>query len=89
MSCSVYMIQSLRDKSFYVGISKDPFRRLKEHNIGKLKTTARKRPYQIVYVKNYPDYKLARNHEIWLKKKNIDYKLKIAQLAPPARGGVK
>ena len=31
-----------------------------------------------------PDYAQARKHEKWLKKKNRDYKLYLAQLAPPA-----
>jgi len=35
------------------------------------------------------DYKSARKHEIWLKKKNKIYKNNLAQLAPPELGGVK
>jgi len=89
MSCNVYLIQSIIDDSFYVGISKDPFKRLFEHNSGKLKITSRKKPYTLVYLKEYPDYKSARKHEIWLKKKSIDYKSRLAQLAPPNSGGVK
>jgi len=89
MHCSVYLIQSLIDKSFYVGISQNPQKRLAEHNSGKSKITSRKKPYSLVYSKEYNDYKLARKHEIWLKKKNADYKLKLAQLAPPDLGGVK
>jgi len=34
-------------------------------------------------------YKSARKHEVWLKKKSIDYKSRLAQLAPPELGGVK
>jgi putative endonuclease len=89
MSCSVYLIQSIEDKSFYVGISENPIKRLAEHNKGKLKITSKKRPYNLVYYKEYPDYQSARKHEIWLKKKNRDYKLKLAQLAPPLAGGAK
>jgi len=83
MSCSVYLIQSRIDESFYVGISNNPKKRLAEHNSGKLKITSKKRPYFLVYLKEYNNYGSARKHEVWLKKKNRDYKLKLAQLAPP------
>ncbi|MDP2642032.1 MAG: GIY-YIG nuclease family protein [bacterium] len=83
MNCSVYLIQSTVDKSFYVGISQNPQRRLAEHNSGKLKITSRKKPYNLVYLKEYKDYRSARKHEVWLKKKTREYKLRLAQLAPP------
>lgn len=89
MSCNVYLIRSKIDGSYYVGISENPNKRLDEHNSGKLKTTSRKKPYDLVYTKEYPDYKSARKHEIWLKKKNKIYKNNLAQLAPPELGGVK
>ncbi len=89
MSCYTYLIQSKIDNSFYVGISKDPKRRLIEHNGGKLKITSKKKPYKLIYIKEYPDYQSARKHEKWLKKKNIEYKSGLAQLAPPSSGGVK
>ncbi len=89
MSCYVYMIRSISVGKYYVGISQDVDRRLTEHNSGKLKTSSKNKPYQIVYKKEYQDYKNARKHEIWLKKKSIEYKNKVAQLAPPGSGGVK
>jgi len=89
MNCSVYLLKSKIDESFYVGISENPQKRLMEHNSGKLKITSKKKPYTLVYMKEYKDYQSARKHEIWLKKKNMDYKLKLAQLAPPRTGGVK
>ncbi len=78
MSCYVYMIKSIKDNSYYVGISEDPIRRLKEHNSGKLKRTAKNKPHKIVFIKEHLDYKKARIHEIWLKKKNKEYKDKVA-----------
>ena len=71
MSCYVYLIQSQIDKSYYVGISENPQKRLNEHNSGKLKITSKKKPYKITYIKEYLNYQSARKHEIWLKKKNI------------------
>lgn len=79
MSCSVYLLKSKIDDSFYVGISKNPRKRLVEHNSGKLKITSRKKPYILVDLKKHKDYQSARKHEIWLKKKNKDYKHKLAQ----------
>jgi len=89
MSCFVYLIQSRADNSFYVGISENPKKRLNEHNSGKLKITSKKKPYVLLYTKEYINYESARKHEIWLKKKNRDYKNRLAQLAPPDIGGVK
>lgn len=73
------MLKSLKDGSYYVGISENVSRRLKEHDTGKLKTTAKNKPYKIVFIKEYLDYKTARKHEIWLKKKSIIYKDKLAR----------
>jgi len=45
-----------------------------------------------VYLKAHNDYQSARKHESWLKKKNKEYKnrlAEVAQLAPPVLGGVK
>jgi len=72
-----------------VGISENPKKRLNEHNSGKLKITSKKKPYVLLYTKEYINYESARKHEIWLKKKNRDYKNRLAQLAPPDIGGVK
>jgi len=82
MSCYVYMIKSTKDNSYYVGISEDPIRRLKEHNSGKLERTAKNKPHKIVFTKKYLDYKKARIHEIWLKKKSLEYKNKVALFTP-------
>ena len=81
MPVSVYLLQSLKDSSFYVGISDDVKRRLSEHNLGKLKITSLKRPWNLAWYKEYPDYASARKHEKWLKKKNRKYKLYLTQLA--------
>jgi putative endonuclease len=83
MSCYVYMIKSILNGRYYVGISEDITRRLKEHNSGKVKTTSKNKPYVFVFKKEYIDYKTARKHEIWLKKKSIIYKNKIERSSLP------
>lgn len=87
-----YLLLSKRARSFYTGISKDPVARLEKHNSGSVKSTASKRPLELVFVKPHQEYSEARKHELWLKKKSIEYKFKlsqIAQIAPPILDGVK
>ncbi len=82
-----YLIKSIKYETFYTGISKNPYERLKIHNGGGLLITKAKRPFELVYMKAHNDYAEARRHEIWLKKKNVIYKNKladVAQLAPPS-----
>jgi len=92
MKIFIYLIKSLKDNNYYCGITRNLIKRLKEHNSGKVKITAKKRPFNLVYFKGHQNYQEARKHEKWLKKKNRDYKDKLialAQLAPPITGGVK
>ncbi|MFA6428801.1 MAG: GIY-YIG nuclease family protein [Candidatus Buchananbacteria bacterium] len=72
-----YLIKSLKDNSYYTGISKDPNNRLKEHNSGILGVTKHKRPWILSYWKKHSNYTEARKHEKWLKKKNRSYKNKL------------
>jgi len=83
MPVFTYLLKSLKDGSFYVGITSDLNKRLEYHNSGYLKSTAIKRPYILVYFKSHTNYEDARKHEKWLKKKNRIYKEKLTQLAPP------
>ncbi|MDO8444251.1 MAG: GIY-YIG nuclease family protein [bacterium] len=87
-----YLIKSAKDGSFYAGITENVEKRLDEHNSGKLKVTAMKRPWRLCFSKGHTDYLEARKHEIWLKKKNRKYKEFLAcpacnsrrdELAPP------
>lgn len=84
-----YLIQSIAEGAFYTGISVHPNKRLIEHNSGKLKTTSLKKPWRLVFIREHETYSSARKHEKWLKKKDINYKCSLAQLAPPEIGGVK
>ncbi|HPM28040.1 MAG TPA: GIY-YIG nuclease family protein [bacterium] len=84
---SVYLIKSLIDGSYYCGVSKNPKARLLVHNRGGLRVTSIKKPWVLVYTKDYNCYNNARRHEKWLKKKNRKYKDCLAQLAPPEGAG--
>ncbi|PIR96301.1 MAG: excinuclease ABC subunit C [Candidatus Doudnabacteria bacterium CG10_big_fil_rev_8_21_14_0_10_42_18] len=73
-----YLLKNLSDKSYYVGIAETPEDRLVQHNQGKSNYTQSKRPWTLVYKKPHKDYQEARKHELWLKKKNRQYKDKLA-----------
>jgi len=82
-----YLAKSEIDDSFYVGISEDPKKRVDNHNSGKLKTTARKKPWKLVYFSCHDSYGEARQHEKWLKKKSRIYKNKLSLPRGPALEG--
>ena len=52
----------------YIGITDSKEKRLKEHNRGKTKSTKAYIPFTIVYSETFPDKRLARKREIYLKK---------------------
>lgn len=85
-----YLLKSLRTGSFYFGISKDPQKRLIEHNKGRVTSTSKNKPYEIVFYKGHENYSQARRNEIWLKKKNVVYKnrlVTIGRVIPPIQTG--
>lgn len=45
----VYVLQSGKDHSLYVGHTTDLKRRLEEHNEGKVSSTSDKRPWKLIY----------------------------------------
>lgn len=73
----IYMLKSSVDESYYVGISENVEGRVNSHNLGKVHSTRSKRPWVLVYTKEHLDYKEARRHEKWLKKKSREYKNKL------------
>jgi putative endonuclease len=76
----VYIIKSLKDGTFYKGISSNLKRRIKSHNAGKVLSTKSRRPWTIHYYETYPSKKEAIQREhffksyqgyLWLKKNEI------------------
>jgi putative endonuclease len=51
----VYIIQSQKDASYYVGSTQDLIARLERHNQGRSKYTKTKIPWDLVYKEEYPD----------------------------------
>lgn len=63
----VYMLRSLKDNNLYIGQSRDPYKRLKLHNSGKVMSTKPRRPFILLGYKEYP----TRNEARW-----VEYNLK-------------
>lgn len=63
----VYILKSKKDKSLYIGYSKNLKQRLKEHNRGKSTYTKNKIPYDLIYYEAYINKKDAKGREIFLK----------------------
>jgi putative endonuclease len=67
----VYIIQSEKDESYYVGSTQDLDKRLVRHNQGRSKYTKSKLPWKLVYHEKHPDRSSAviREKEIKNRKK--------------------
>ena len=74
---TVYVLESIMDKTWYTGMAINAEQRLKEHNTGKNRFTKGHRPWKIIYTEDHPDWATARKKEkyfktaagkIWLKK---------------------
>ncbi|MBU1032195.1 GIY-YIG nuclease family protein [Patescibacteria group bacterium] len=63
----VYIIQSLKDKGYYTGISNNIENRLDKHNKGGVGSTKSRGPFKLVYKEECIDYKMARLREKEIK----------------------
>ncbi len=62
----VYVLRC-KDERLYIGSTRDLDDRLKAHMMGRVKTTKRRRPVQLVYTEEFEDYREARKREFYLK----------------------
>jgi len=44
-----YVLLSEKDEEFYIGFTEDLRERLKKHKTGKVKSTANRRPFKLIY----------------------------------------
>ena len=65
----VYILQSFKDGSYYVGSTNSLHDRVERHNQGRSKYTKSKRPWQLVYHEKYPDRTSAAKREYEIKGK--------------------
>jgi predicted GIY-YIG superfamily endonuclease len=63
----VYILQSKKDKTYYVGVTDDLRKRFKEHNSGKVKYTSGRRPYNLLFYCAFFSKEKAHKFEKYLK----------------------
>jgi len=59
----VYILQSFKDKKFYIGYSSDLKRRLEEHKTGGSKSTKCRLPFKLLYYEAHTSKKDAQRRE--------------------------
>ena len=68
MPFTVYILQSEKDGSFYIGSTENIDNRLIQHNSGLSKYTRKKTPWKIVYTETFETRSEAMSREYFLKK---------------------
>jgi len=63
----VYALRSLKDNNLYIGISRDPEKRVESHNKGKTESTRKRRPFVLIYTECCNSLKEAREKEKYYK----------------------
>ena len=66
----LYILQSKKNNSYYVGVTNNIERRLEEHNLGSVKSTAHYRPWIIKRIEEFPDINSAYRRERFIKTKH-------------------
>lgn len=65
----VYIIQSEKDGSYYIGSTQDLSERIERHNQGRSQYTKAKRPWKLVYYEEHPSRSAAMKREMEIKRK--------------------
>lgn len=63
----IYILESQKDKSLYIGYSTDLKKRFNQHNAGKSSATKHKIPYKLIYYEAFLNKKDAKDREKYLK----------------------
>ena len=63
----VYILKSGKDDKLYIGSTESLERRLKEHNTGRVRSTAYRRPLTVVYTEKFGTKKEALQREKYFK----------------------
>jgi len=69
MPWNVYIIESLKNGKYYIGVTSNIQERLKTHNKGLSKATKPWRPWKLIQVEQFKDIKGAYRRERFLKSK--------------------
>jgi putative endonuclease len=79
----VYIIQSEKDGSYYVGSTKDLAERVGRHNQGRSKYTKAKRPWKLIYSEEHKDRSEAVRQENKIKaRKSKEYTESLVRTSP-------
>jgi putative endonuclease len=63
----VYILQSEKDRGFYIGYTSKLERRIHEHNSGKTRSLKHRRPLKLIYYDQYATLKDAKDREKQIK----------------------
>ncbi len=63
----VYFLQSLKQKRFYIGVTRDLANRVKQHNNGHTKSTCPYKRWILIHFESYSEKKVAYKREYYLK----------------------
>ena len=63
----VYVLQSLKDKNLYIGMTSNLEARIKRHNAGYEKATKRRTPFKLLHSENFETREEARQREKYFK----------------------
>ncbi|MCU0640661.1 MAG: GIY-YIG nuclease family protein [Candidatus Margulisbacteria bacterium] len=66
---SLYILESLKNGRYYIGVTGNLADRIKRHNSGECKSTKPNAPYEMIYIERYSTLKEARQRETELKSK--------------------
>jgi putative endonuclease len=85
MNFYLYILRSLKNCRYYIGITNDIDQRLAKHNSGSVKSTKGYRPWKVIYIEVFQDKTEVRKREIHLKNNALAKKElleKISNMAP-------
>jgi len=63
----VYALRSLKDNNLYIGISRNPEKRVEIHNKGKTQSTKDRRPFVLIHKESCNSLRGAREREKYYK----------------------
>ena len=69
MAYFVYIIESQKDGTYYIGSTKDLSDRMERHNQGRSKYTKAKRPWKLVFSEKFPNRSAAVKREQQIKRR--------------------
>ena len=84
MAYYVYILQSQKDGTYYIGSTHDIESRLDRHNQGRSQYTKTNRPWKLIYQESYPDRSSAAKRETEIKRrKKRSYVEQLVRTFPP------